>query len=122
MCKLYSFVDLTANWTALFAFLIINIAIIGGLINRKTKKIDVFRHKSFVPASIVTTLIISISLIMEIIKSFGNLYLSIAWYHDVSHAQDRLIGSILMLIIMFLFMFVLFYPTLRRKNIEVQQQ
>jgi hypothetical protein len=75
--KLYSFVDLTGNWTALFAFCIITIAILGGLINRKTKKIKTEQSKSFVPAAIVTISIFSISILMEVIKAIGNLYLSV---------------------------------------------
>jgi hypothetical protein len=77
MSKLYSFVDLTANWTALFAFLIINIAIVGGLINRKTNKVSVVKNKYFVPSAMITISIIFISIAMEIIKSIGNLYLAI---------------------------------------------
>lgn len=107
---LYSFVDLTANWTSLFAFLIISIAIIGGLINRKTKKVNVVHSKTFVPAAIITIVIMFISLIMEIIKSVGNLYLAIDWYRLIPHPEERLVGSVLMLLTMIIFVGVLFAP------------
>lgn len=114
MSKLYSFVDLTANWTALFAFLIINIAIVGGLVNRKTNKVSVVKNKYFVPSAMITISIIFISIVMEITKSIGNLYLAIDWFNffDKSIATGRLVGSILMLLTMIIFVSVLFYPCL----------
>ena len=113
--KLYSFVDLTANWTALFAFFIISIAIIGGLRNRKTNKVPVTKNKWFVPAAIITVFILFLSVFMEVVKSIGNLYLAIAWFkrfNSKDFATERLVGSILMLLTMIIFMIVLFYPCL----------
>jgi hypothetical protein len=58
--------------------------------------------------------VVFLSIVMEITKSIGNLYLAIDWYHEFSStlAIERLVGSILMLLTMLIFMVVLFYPCL----------
>jgi hypothetical protein len=78
LCSLYSFIDLTANWTSLFAFLIIVMSLIGGLRNRKTKEVTVTKSKYFYVPAIITTVIIFTSVVMEIVKSVGNIGLAIA--------------------------------------------
>jgi hypothetical protein len=94
--------------------LIIVICLIGGLINRKTKDVAVTKSKYFYTSSIITVVIVLTSLVMEIIKSIGNIYLSVAWFNDFNdqkYATERLVGSILMLLTMVLFSTVIIWPS-----------
>jgi hypothetical protein len=42
---LYAFCDILTNFTSLLVFIIIVTAVLGGLINRKTKKVKVIKYK-----------------------------------------------------------------------------
>nr|WP_307927394.1 amino acid permease [Mycoplasmopsis bovis] len=53
MAKLYSFADLMANWNALGCFLLVALAIYGGIRNRKTNKVEIpSKKKYFLPTAL----------------------------------------------------------------------
>jgi len=66
---LYQFSDVLTNFTSLLIFLIIAVAILGGLINRKTNKVKVEKSKLFIPSGIITVVIIFSASIYMIIES-----------------------------------------------------
>jgi hypothetical protein len=56
--------------------------------------------------------------VMEIVKSVGNIGLAIAWFNDFDdrkYAVERLVGSILMVLTMILFFMVIAWPTMHAK-------
>ncbi|WP_036450781.1 APC family permease [Mycoplasmopsis opalescens] len=76
MQRLYSFADLMANWTALFTFAYIAFAILGGIINRKTGKIQIADKKSyFVPAAWISVIIVMIALVVTVLQPIIDLFL-----------------------------------------------
>lgn len=53
----YQFADLLTNFTSLLIFIIISTVLLGAIINRKTKKVDVIKSKAFIPLAITSVII-----------------------------------------------------------------
>lgn len=49
-----AFIDFISNWASLILFFFIATAILGALINRKTKKVETVKNKLFIPAAIIS--------------------------------------------------------------------
>ncbi|MGL5521973.1 MAG: APC family permease [Metamycoplasmataceae bacterium] len=109
MGSLYSFADLMANWTALFAFSTIIFSIFGCLKNRKTKLIKTEQKKYFKFTSVMSIILISIPLIIIIIDPFYNLII-LLWVKDVT--TDQILSSVMLVITLFLFLFLTITPTI----------
>ena len=69
--QLYVFADLLTNFTSLAMFMIIGVAIVGGLVNRKTNKTKVVKYKWFLPAAWVSTIFLGIGTLYFIIQEFA---------------------------------------------------
>ncbi|UVD81491.1 APC family permease [Mycoplasma iguanae] len=65
----YSFADIIQNYLSLVIFLQIALAIIGGLFNRKTKKIPVEKKWYFIPSALIASFFYVITFIYVIIAS-----------------------------------------------------
>jgi hypothetical protein len=118
---LYSFVDLIANWTSLLAFGCIVVAIVGGIKNRKTNKVKVVQRKYFKLTAYISCIICGLAIIYVIVNAFGNLvlvlhYISINKYTSYDIMRQQLVGSILELVVLFVFMAVVFVPALIKKH------
>ncbi|WP_412032524.1 APC family permease [Malacoplasma muris] len=109
MNKLISFADLMANWTAILAFAFIVFAIIGCLWNRKTNKINVVKSKLFIPSAIVSSLIVSIGLIVQIIAPFVDLILLVNFE---TIETSVLVGRIMTIIVLIVFALFMTIPTI----------
>ncbi|MBQ0045736.1 MAG: APC family permease [Mycoplasma sp.] len=81
--SLYSFCDLMANWTSIFAFLCIVFATIGAMINRKTNKIKVTKAKGFWFCSIVSVIVISIAILFIVVASVADIAIIAGWAKDI---------------------------------------
>lgn len=111
VAKLYSFADLSSSWTAVLAFGFISLSILGCLINRKTKKIKTVKSRIFIPAAIISFSLISISLLLEFISPFVNLFSIIALIqkgHLINN--DSFISSILVIVVLFLYLTCMLLP------------
>ncbi|QSF13940.1 amino acid permease [Mycoplasma sp. Mirounga ES2805-ORL] len=75
MDSLYNFLQLITNWCPLFSFLFVTLAIMGGLINRKTNKIATKKTKYFKASAWISIIIIFLSLFVVIILPFIDLVL-----------------------------------------------
>ncbi|WP_027334793.1 APC family permease [Mycoplasmopsis felifaucium] len=76
MQRLYSFADLMANWTALFTFGFIAIAIYGGIKNRTTNKVLVTdKKKYFLPMAWISVIIVFAALFVTAILPIFDLIL-----------------------------------------------
>ncbi|MGL4183649.1 MAG: APC family permease [Metamycoplasmataceae bacterium] len=109
MGALYSFADLMANWTALFAFMIIVFSIFGCLRNRKTKEIITNQKKFFKFTAIISIILITIPLIIIVIDPFYNLII-LFWIKDVT--SDQIISAVMLVITLFLFLILIIIPTI----------
>ncbi|VEU75313.1 Serine/threonine exchanger SteT [Mycoplasmopsis maculosa] len=80
MSRLYSFADLMSNWTSSFTFAYIGVAILGGIINRKTNRIKIIdKKKYFLPAAYISVIIVFISLLVTIVIPIIDLFLLIGF-------------------------------------------
>lgn len=117
--KLYSFCDLMANWTSLMAFTFIVIAIMGGLRNRKTKKVETVKSKSFVYMGIISSVIVLIGLFMQAIYPFINLFLlgrAIAQAQAAgTSVTDQIVGRVMLVIVFFIYTGMMVIPELFTK-------
>lgn len=108
--KLYSFCDLVANWTSILVFGLIVIAMIGGLVNRKTKRIKTKEIKWFKTCTVISSIIILGAIAYLIFSVFYNIGLIVSWKKDIQIAgytftqwQNDLIAVIISLIVLCLF-------------------
>ena len=92
--KLYSFVDLMANWTSIIIFLFVLLAIAGALINRRTKTIKVEQYKSFVASAWVCLIIVGLGMAFVIVSSFANIIIVASWAKDIGHNITNASGSL----------------------------
>jgi hypothetical protein len=84
---LYSFVDIISNWGVFFAFAVITIAILGGLINRKTNQIKVTKSRLFVPGAWISIVMVAIIFLYIVASSFANIGL-VSYYYN-NHMYDN---------------------------------
>lgn len=125
VARLYSFANLTSSWTAIIAFAFIALAIIGGLINRKTKRTKVQKSKFFIPSSIIVLSIIGLSLFFEFLIPFFNFFSMINQIVIGNKiTTDKIIGSSLLIMVLFLNLFFIFIPvifdiSLQNKNKKI---
>ncbi len=107
--SLYTFNDVVSNWSALFIFLFITIAIFGGIKNKKTKKVKTSNSKYFMPFAVLAVVLISICLIMGLLEPFINLFL--LYRIDVSANHDILVSRIMTVIVLFVYIAIILLPT-----------
>ncbi len=108
--SLYSFCDLMANWTSIFAFLCIVFATIGAMMNRKTNKIKVRKAKGFWFCSIVSTILISIAILFIVVASIADIALVAQWERDADWFNNML-GAIMTLVMLIIFVAVCCIPS-----------
>lgn len=70
---IYKMSDILTNYTSLFVFVIIGIAIFGGLINRKTSKVVVEKSKLFIPSAIISVIFLFIGTIYFLLSPLVDL-------------------------------------------------
>lgn len=101
--SLYSFCDLMANWTSIFAFLCIVFATVGAMINRKTNKIKVAKVKGFWFCSIVSIIIIGVAILFIIVATITDIVLiATVWERDADWFNNML-GAIMTLVMLVIF-------------------
>ncbi len=110
--KLYNFADLTSSWTAVIVFAFIAIAIYGALKNRFTKRIEIpQKTKVFIPAAIISLIIISLSLFTEFFAPFFNLFSIIHQVSIGNHIdKDYIISTVMMILVLFIYASLTFIP------------
>ena len=132
--NLYSFVDLMANWTSIFAFLCVLFPIAGALINRRTHKIKVNPTKGFVVSAWISLIIIGLGLIFIFVSAFANPIIIYSWSKDIGQEIDNvlytkdkwnleMLGSIMTLVMLFTFLLVSVIPSIfeiKHKNISIR--
>ena len=102
IAKLYSFTDLMGNWTSVFAFGFIIVAMIGGIINRKSHHVKVRNVKGFYPCSIIATVIIGIGLVFIVITSIANIPIVAGRKSEMDYSEwrDKMVGVSMTLVLL----------------------
>ena len=116
MASLYSFCDIVANWTAVFAFAFITAAIYGGIRNRKTQKIETQKYKNFMPYAITAVGIMSVTLFITVLNPIIDLML--IYVPNANIDQEGLLGRIMLVIVLILFIAIMFVPTIIEDKIN----
>lgn len=117
--RLFTFSDLMSNWTAIFAFSFIIIALGGCYRNRKTKKVDVIENKYFKPTAIIAMIIVGLSMLLTTIQPFVELGL----IHQDTSTSD-IISKVMLLVTLFVFLGFTIIPTFFDKEflLELKQK
>ena len=115
MKSLYNFADLMANWTALFTFTFIVLAIFGALRNRKTKKVVTEQKKYFKPMAIISIVIMSISLFITIFAPIFDLF-TLPYFIESGiikpeEVTQQIIGRVMLIVVLLIFISLTFLPT-----------
>ena len=118
LAQLYSFTDLMGNWTSVFAFAFIIVAMIGGIINRKTNNVKVKQVKGFYPCSNIAVIIIGIGLLFVVVSSIANIPIVAGWQsqigtgdYDYEHWRSDMIGVSLTLVLLFAYALITIIPS-----------
>ena len=111
MEKLLPFADLTANWTALFAFGFIVASIAGCLKNRKTRKVVVEKQKYFVPMAYISVILISIAISTEILVRVFDLFLLSSVQNGVGANTTDIVSRIMLVVALAIVIGLSFLPT-----------
>lgn len=115
--KLYSFCDLMATWTAVFAFIFVMLPIAGGLKNRATNKIKVEKNKYFIPTAVISVTLISIVSIILFLECVVNVFLI-----NSNLNQDEIISRIMKLITLLIFLGVISVPSIIEMRLEKKNE
>ncbi len=120
--KLYTFCDMVSNWSALFIFLFITLALIGGLKNRKTNQVKVNQFKFFIPMSLIATICISIPIIFTIIEPFVNLiFLAKIPTNTNGYVDSVLVPRIMALVMLLFYLAFATLPTIIEDKIGIKK-
>lgn len=118
MARLYFFADLMANWCAVIAFLFIATSIVGGLINRKTKRVTTIQNKYFVPSGIIAVVLVFSSMLLSMIQPFADLIIAITAsnsFDSISAQKEAIIANAMLIVILISFVFIMILPSLFSK-------
>jgi hypothetical protein len=117
----------------LFIYIFIGIAFIGCLINRKTHKVKVIKSKVFVPAAIISVVLIGISTLYLIVQIFTDLGLAVHYYQNQtswgnfvstdikSHWVEQIISKIMMIAAFFMYVGITFLPALISERRQIRK-
>ncbi|GAA5414885.1 APC family permease [Ureaplasma ceti] len=111
MAKLYSFCDLMANWTSLFTFAFITVAIYGGLKNRKTQHVKVAPNKYFKTFAILSIILMVAPLFFNVFEPIANLFFLFRLEHLDTTNHVELVSRILTVVVLLLYFAFTFLPT-----------
>lgn len=128
MASLYAFADLMANWTALFTFAFIVMAIFGGIVNRRTKRIEIpQKSKYFLVWAWISVILIFAALIVSVLEPAVNLMLLIGFRGTTEELMPILIGRIMLLVTLLIYVILSYGVTfienevIRRKYGSVEK-
>ena len=95
---IYAMADLLTNYTSLFAFVFIGMAIFGGILNRKNKKTIVEKSKLFLPFAWISIIFLSVGTLYFFIQPFVDIFLLKEWSDKFSNITLLIILFITLLI------------------------
>ncbi|WP_337903992.1 amino acid permease [Mesomycoplasma ovipneumoniae] len=108
--NLYSFADITGNWSALISFLLIAAAIYGCIKNRKTKKIAVKKQKYFLFFGYISVICISLILLFAVVVPVVDLFTILIYQPEIENFNLILKTRVTKVIVLILFIIVPVFP------------
>ncbi|WP_051616787.1 hypothetical protein [Mycoplasmopsis sturni] len=115
MARSYFSADLMANWCAVIAFLFIATSIVGGLINRKTKRVATIQNKYFVTSGIIAVVLVFSSMLLSMIQPFADLIIAITAsnsFDSISAQKEAIIANTMLIVILISFVVIMILPSL----------
>jgi basic amino acid/polyamine antiporter, APA family len=110
-----AFIDFISNWSSLILFFFIATAILGALINRKTKKVETIKNKFFIPAAIISVIGVYTFSIFYIIINIANIF-----YNNYEDWLKNFILVMYLLLTILLSFSTLIIDKYKSKNKKVQ--
>lgn len=83
--NIYAMSDLLTNYTSLLAFVFIGIAIMGGIINRRTKRVQVEKSKLFLPFAWIAIIFLFLGTVYFFLQPFIDIFLVDDWEVKISN-------------------------------------
>lgn len=108
MSRLLGFADLMANWTSVFAFSYIVVAIVGCMSKRKNDA-EIKKTKVFMPTAIVATVLISLGLLFQTLAPIVDLILL---FKPENQDADTIISRVMLVIILLVFIALMVIPSM----------
>lgn len=123
LARYYNFADLMGNWTTVFCFCWIIAALFGGILNRKSNKVEVVKDKKFIPTAVFSIIFVGLSMLFSVLQPFIDLVIiSIGRTWEETRTDGGFIGNILLIITLLFFTFCTVVPSffeLRVKKIKL---
>lgn len=120
--SLYTFSDMVSNWSALFIFLFITLAIAGGLNNRKKKTIQVQEFKYFTAVAIASIICISLPIVLTILEPIANLFFLFRIPSDTAnYTSNILIPRVMAVVMLFFYIGFAVLPTIIEDRIGIKK-
>lgn len=108
--NLFTLVDKLGNWNVVLMFSVLSFSILGGIINRKTKKIATCHSKYFMVNACIALSFMIITILSSVLIVVVNLILQL---HD---GKDAVIGNCMYLLILFIILLIVFVTPIFEKN------
>lgn len=133
MAKLFSFTDLVATWTAVFAFAFVMASIYGGLRNRQKQTIAIQKQKYFIVMGLITVISISVVLIFLIAEPIIDLFLLIqlvkpnVTFNDSSpikgynFTSEDILARTMKFLMLIVYLIIMFVPTIVEDKMNIKK-
>lgn len=105
--SLLAFADLMANWTSVFAFSYIVVAIAGCMKKRKHDN-EIKKFKYFMVSSVITVVLVSLGLLFQTLGPFVDLILL---YKEVNQDQNTIISRVMLVVVLFIYIILMIVPS-----------
>lgn len=107
MAKLLAFADLMANWTSVFAFAYIVVAIIGCMKKRNYDN-EIQKTNFFMATSIITIVLVGLGLLFQTVAPFADLILL---YKVENQTFETIISRVMIIVVLFIFIGLMVIPS-----------
>ena len=119
--SLYTFCDMVSNWSALFIFLFIVLAIAGGVNNRNKGFVEVQKFKYFKPVAIISVIFIAIPIALTVVEPIANLFFIFRIPSTTpSWIENTLIPRIMAFIMLLFYLAFTVLPTIIEDKIAIK--
>ncbi len=98
--NIYAMSDLLTNYTSLLAFVFIGVAIFGGILNRRSRKVIVEKSKLFLPFGIISIIFLAFGTIYLFIQPLVDIFIVDDWKVKLSNISVLVILIITLLVSM----------------------
>lgn len=120
--NLYTFCDMVSNWSALFIFLFIVLAIGGGINNRNNEFIKVEKFKYFKSVAIISVIFIALPIALTIIEPIANLFFIFRIPSTIEGwKENTLIPRVMAFVMLLFYLCFTILPTMIEDKIAIKK-